>query len=184
MHIALIPLSVSIFLVSSLASAAQVNAASKDWPVYKANAIEYFESHLPNPVVIYVYTSRGDLAGIIDNHGHHTPTSIQSIGNILTTESFLEDKETSVATSDEPLKHFLLDQGYSIGDIVNKSTKYTMLITLWNVKASDCQEFTEVQQRYKDAVDASIRNHPSGKPTYSVAIMKLDSPAVKLGCKA
>lgn len=184
MHIALIPLSVSIFLVSSLASAAQVNAASTDWPVYKANAIEYFESHLPSPVVIYVYTSRGDLAGIIDNHGHHTRASIQSMKNIIATESFLEDKETSVATSDESLRNFLLDQGYSIEDIVNKDTKYTMLITLWNVKASDCKEFTETQQEYKDAADASIRNHPSGRSAYSVAIIKLDSPAVELGCKA
>ncbi|HET7332321.1 MAG TPA: hypothetical protein VFJ26_16105 [Dyella sp.] len=167
-------------MVSLATRAANVNGG---WPEYKADALDYAENHLPPAVVIYVYGPNDDLVSVINTDGKNDKNAIRKVGNIIDEKKFpkLADRQRGkVAAS---IRNFLLDQGYSIDELVDNKAKFTLILTLYAVSKTDCPRFLEVFDDYERVVRRAIKAHPSNVPEYSVVVLRLGSPQLKLKCK-
>lgn len=156
---------------------------NRNWSEYKADALNYAENHLPPAVVIYVYKSNGDLVSVINTNGRNDKGSIHEVGNIIGEQSFptlSKRQRAEIATS---MHNFLLDQGYSIDELVDNKAKFTLILTLYAVSKTDCPRFREVFDEYERVVRRATMAHQGGASEYSVAVLRLGSPGLDLRCR-
>ncbi len=161
------------------------SVASKhvSWPVYQADAIGYYQSQLPYPIVIYVYSSQGDLVGIINPHGHSDDDSMRELEHALVDQKFDRLVESKRIALDSSLKNFLLDQGYEVHRMVKGKAKYALLLVMPKVKKTDCAEYIDIENKFKRAIRKSMHQASESDPLYSVAIIEIESPKVKITCQ-
>jgi hypothetical protein len=166
-------------MVSLTTRAANV---SEGWPEYKADALDYAENHLPPAVVIYVYKPSGYLVSVINSDGKNDKNSIREVGNIISKQKFpklADHQRNEIAVS---IRNFLLDQGYSIDELVRNKARYTLILTLYAVSKDDCPKFLEVFDDYERVVRRATTVNRSNVPEYSVVVLRLGSPQLNLKC--
>jgi hypothetical protein len=153
-----------------------------DWPVYRADAIEYYTSRLPDPIVIYVYNAQAKLISVIDTHGGSDETSMRKVEDLISGQAFSELPGKRSDALSSSFDAFMMDQGYKIREIVSRKTTYTLLLVMPKVKKTDCADYLEVEDRFKSAIRKSVPASVKGETLYSVAILEIESPKEKITC--
>lgn len=167
-----------VFVFSSTAYAEQVA-----WPAYRADALQYAANGLPDPIMIYVYTSDAKLVSVLGTPRRTSDEkALGKIGKMIADQNFTHSPKTQLATTAKSFKYFLLDQDYNIRKIVSRESKYTLILTGWVVKDTDCAFYTDIQSRYKTLIRKSMPKPAGGEPVYSVAILQIGSPKQTLSC--
>jgi hypothetical protein len=162
---------------SALAGAVQTG-----WPVYRADALEYYASRLPDPIVIYVYTAQAKLISVIDTHGGSDEKSMRKVEDLISGQAFSGLSSGQSDTLSSSFDAFMMDQGYKIREIVSSKTKYTLLLVMPKVKKTDCADYLEVEDRFKSAIRKSVPASAKGEALYSVAVLEIESPKEKITC--
>lgn len=168
-------------LVISLGAAAQ--KVQNGFPIYYGNSLEYYGSRLPNPIVIYVYSSKAALVGVIDPKGNTDAQALREVEKAITHKDFGAATEPERRAMAESLEAFVSDQGYRIDDIVDPGTRYTLLLTMQKVAKSDCQAYLDVEDRFRAAVKHAIDHTEGQDAQYSAAILEVGSPKSTIRCK-
>jgi hypothetical protein len=158
-------------------------ASDQSPPVYKGNALDYFANRLPNPMVVYVYSSDSRLRGIIDPHGHTDDKALHDVSKAIASQNFDGIAEAEKDRIGKSLEDYIADQGYDISNIVSKRARYTLLLVLQEVKPTDCQTYADVEKRFQDAIARTISVNASVQATYSLAIIEVGSPKSTITCK-
>lgn len=159
------------------------HAQRVNWPVYRADALEYATNSLPSPIVVYVYTSDAKLVSVLSTpRGSSNEAALRKIGKMIADQRFTDVPKAKLADTAKSLKYFLLDQGYDIHKIVSSQSKYTLILTGWVVRKTDCQFYTDIQNKYKTVIRSSMPKLAGGEPLYSVAILQVGSSKQTLRC--
>lgn len=159
------------------------HASDQAAAVYRGNALEYFASRLPNPMVVYVYSSNARLQGIVDPHGHTDNAALQKVTEAIAHQAFDETTEAERKRTAASLESFIDDQGYDMSTIVDHKTPLTLLLVLQQVKPTDCQTYADVERRFQDAIARTISANAAQRATYSLAIIEVGSPKSTITCK-
>lgn len=171
------------FIVMALIFSHTTLASNQSPPIYKGNALDYFANQLPNPMVVYVYSSDSRLRGIIDPHGHTDDKALHDVSKAIADQNFDGMARAEKNKIGKSLKSYIADQGYDISNIVSKRARYTLLLVLQEVKPTDCQTYADVEMRFQDAIARTISMDASAKATYSLAIIEVGSPKSTITCK-
>lgn len=164
------------------AGTAAAGAVRTGWPVYRVDALEYYASRLPTPIVIYVYTAQAKLISVIDTHGGSDETSLRKVGELISSQTFSGLSRGQGDALASAFDGFMLDQGYGIREIVSGKTRYTLLLVMPKVKKTDCAEYLKVEDRFKHAIRESVAASAKGEALYSVAVVEVESPKEKITC--
>lgn len=158
-------------------------ASDQSPPIYKGNALDYFANQLPNPMVVYVYSSDSHLQGIIDPHGHTDAKALQDVREAIAGQNFDGTTKAEKSKISKSLESYMADQGYDISNIVSKKARYTLFLVLQEVKSTDCQTYADVERRFQDAIARTISANAAQRATYSLAIIEVGSPKSTITCK-
>lgn len=169
-------IAMSVFTPLSAATAA-------NWPEYKADGVEYFQNKLPSPVVIYIYTADGNLSSVIESNKSIDRNYIKEVGVLLADKDFPKIDESRRKLLAKSMNSFLNDQGYRLDQIVNGKTKFTLVLTMFTVKDTDCVKYKQIYKEYGAVIQKAIQPQVGQSPEYSVAVLRLQSPLVHLECK-
>lgn len=174
--------SVLFFGCLALAAGAYAGAERSGWSTYRGDALEYYASRLPNPIVMYVYSTHGNLVGLINPNGHSDAKSLQKVEQAIAGQKFTKVTASQGKFLDTSLRNFLRDQGYRMSDITSQASKYVIVLAMQEVRKSDCQAYVDVENRFKDVIRKAIATHATTKPIYSVVVLEVGSPKARITC--
>lgn len=174
-----IVLAVLLSAVLPVANAAGASPAAT-WAVFHGDTLAYYQSALPNDIVVYAYASNGELLGIIDPHGQSDALTMQRVRDAVAGEHFAAPEGRRLGELAKTLAAYLQDQGYQVGDIVSRKTKYTLLMAMPELKPTDCPTFREVETRFEKVIGDAAQSH--GASRYALATLMLSSPKASIKC--
>lgn len=167
----------SLTLAVASASGADVEAP---WAVFHGDELAYTQNALPDLIVVYAYASNGDLLGVIDPHGNSDAQAMRRVRDAVAGEHFAAPEGRRLGDLAKTLAAYLQDQGYEVGDIVSRRSKYTLLMAMPEVKPTDCLAFHEVETRFEKVIGAAAQSN--GASRYALATLVLSSPKSSIKC--
>ncbi|AIF46007.1 hypothetical protein [Dyella japonica] len=168
-----------------LAHASTGDAAASAPPEAKGDWARYLHEHLPipSPLVVYVYTSSGSLAGVMEMHVGDTADITHKIVSAIGTRNFADYSKPELSRTDATLKGYLADMGYSPQALVSSKTPYTLLVAKLGLQGEACANSLKVRHHIEQTVrDAA--NQPSVQGAYTVNALELEPSATfKINCQ-
>jgi hypothetical protein len=141
----------------------------------------YLQSELPNPLVLYVFTPSGSLAGYAVAHRNEGYGPLKKIRSAIRAQDFHDFHVRKASDVGKVLTGYLSEQGYKIDDVVSKEKKYSLLLVIADTKNGSCATLRQFQQHYEQAIN-NIVKQPQARGSYRLTILKL-SADVPLTCK-
>lgn len=154
------------------------SGAKGDWQRYLQNSLP-----VPSPLVVYVYTSSGSLAGVIEMHVGDNADAMRKIAVAIGKRDFQDFNKPELFSTDTTLKAYLADMGYPINAVVSTKTPYTLLLAALDLQGEACANSLKVRNQIEQTVrDAA--EQPSVQGAYTVNTLRLESSAsFKIQCR-
>ena len=95
---------------------------------------------------------------------------------------FHQFKNPGLSGTAGALKEYLFDQGNRVEDLVSQKTPYTLLLTVMDLSNPDCARALKQSDRYMQALNRAVEE-PSARNGYTIGMLELSSPTVKVECK-
>ena len=162
--------------VTATASPAPLGAKG-DWQQYLKNNLP-----IPSPVVVYVYTSSGTLAGVIEMHVGDNADVTHKVTSAIGTRDFRDFNNPKVSSTDASMKGYLTDMGYPINAVVSAKTPYTLVLAALGLQGAACANSLKVRNQIEQVVrDAAEQASVHG--AYTVNTLELEPSATfKIEC--
>lgn len=174
-------IAIILFAMSNVVFAG--SSAQAEWPVYKGDTVGYYSSHLPTPVVIYVFERSGGLVGTIETEGKYTSEAMGKVKAELSKKSFLNHSNEDLLAISGALKNYLADQGYRLSDVIDRNAAYTLLFVDWSSKRPQCGWMEQAVGQYKHAMNEFVQQRQKSKEVFAAREMQLSSDQVKVSCR-
>jgi hypothetical protein len=141
----------------------------------------YLQSELPNPLVLYVFTPSGSLEAYAVAHRNEGFGPLQKMEAAISAQDFRDFNTRESLRIEKKLIEYLSEQGYKIGEVVDKGKKYSLLLVIAETKSQSCITLREFQEHYEAAIN-NVVEASAAKSSYRLTTLIL-SAHVPLTCR-